>query len=255
MCEMLGFSSQEEKDITAYLNEFFSHSVNNPNGWGLEKIDSSSVLLRTEETSAENSLLLPELLKDGISSKTVLAHIRKATVGGVNPKNCHPFIREDNMGRMWSLMHNGTIFSGLELIQYQEKQEGDTDSERILLYLVDRINDMAERKGCKLNSFERFKVVEQVIAVLSYRNKLNLVIYDGEQMYIHVNMKNTLFVKDVGSGIIFATVPLDETGWEAVPLTTLFVYQDGTLKYRGKNHHNEYIDTIGAALQQYDYNI
>lgn len=255
MCELFGFSSQHCRNISNELKEFFSHCVEHPNGWGLARVSGASVSIHTEPVTASDSGLLPKLLEDNAASQTVLAHIRRATVGGVNLKNCHPFVRTDNMGRMWLLIHNGTIFSGMKLIRYQTKQDGDTDSERILLYLVDQIDEQAARKGCELNSFERFKVVERVIAELSYRNKLNLIIYDGQQMYVHVNMKDTLFIKTGENTVMFATVPLDEQGWEGLPLTTLFVYQEGKLVYRGKNHHNEYIDMTNTVAQQYDYNI
>ena len=55
---------------------------------------------------------------------------------------------------------------------------------------------------------------------------------------------------------MIATVPLDEDSmWEALPLSTLLVYRSGELLYKGKNHHNEYIDVIGASLQKYEYHI
>ncbi len=255
MCEMLGFSSPKNENITYYLKELYSHSPQHPNGWGLAQFESGSLTVHTEPVSALSSRILPKLLEDAAPSNVVLAHIRRATVGGVGPLNCHPFIRQDENGRRWVLMHNGTVFSGVEMLAYREKQMGNTDSERILLYLLDNINEEAKQKGCALNSFERFKTVENVIEKISYRNKLNLIIYDGEQMYVHVNMQNTLFFKNFGSGIIFSTVPLDRSGWEPLPLTTLFVYQNGVLKYRGKNHHNEYVDVFGAAASHYDYNI
>ncbi len=254
MCEMLGFSSLHKKNIQPWLKEFFSHGDNNPNGWGLAEFEGDSVRLYTEPVSSNESSLLPELIWEN-QSETVLAHIRKATVGGVNPDNCHPFVRKDCMERTWYLMHNGTIFSGTELIRYQEKQIGDTDSERILLYLIDEINEETKKKNRELEPFERFRVVEQVTNRLSYRNKLNLIIYDGQQMYVHANMKNTLFFKNESGGILFATVPLDEEGWEPLPLTTLFVYRSGKILYRGEANHNEYIDAISAVKQQYDYNI
>ena len=255
MCEILGFSSKNKMNIHSYLQEFFSHSTTNPNGWGLAEFCGDNVIFHTEPLSANASTLLPGLLENDTESENVLAHIRKATVGGISPKNCHPFVLKDNSNRTWYLMHNGTIFNGLELLQYKSKQNGDTDSERILLYLIDQINAETMKKNCCLNPFERFKVVERTIEKLSYRNKLNLIIYDEYQMYVHVNMKDTLFFKNNENGILFATVPLEDEGWEPLPLTTLFVYRNGKLQYRGKNHHNAYIDIINHFEPQYDYNI
>jgi glutamine amidotransferase len=255
MCELLGFSSLDRRNIGDYLNEFYSHCDTNPNGWGMARFDGPSVTVYTEPVRADKSEKLTRLIGETGKVGDMLAHIRRATVGGVKPENCHPFVRTDGSGHLWTLMHNGTVFSGLELIKYRSRQLGDTDSERILLYLVDKIDDAARRKGYRLNSYERFRVVEQVIRDLSGRNKLNLIVYDGEQMYVHVNMKDTLYYKTDNSGTVFATVPLDGDGWEPLPLATLFVYRSGRLLYRGECHHNEYVDPISTALRQLDYAI
>lgn len=255
MCEIFGFSSCRKSNLKPYLTEFFSHSVHHPNGWGLAEFGDEGVRVQIEPVSARESKILPELVANLQDSKTLLAHIRRATVGGVKSENCHPFVRTDDSGRTWTLIHNGTVFSGMELIYYQNQQTGDTDSERILLYLIDKMNDEIAKKGCALNSFERFKVVEKVVANITYRNKINLLIYDGSQMYVHVNMKDTLYFKTDEFGTAFATTPLEPEGWQPLPLTTLLVYREGKLQYKGKNHHNEYIDVIGTSAQQYDYNI
>lgn len=255
MCEILGFSAKKEQPIERYLREFYQHSKDHPDGWGLALFREGDSKLYTEPTEARFSEQLPGLLDFiGVQSCT-LAHIRKATVGGINPKNCHPFQRTDNSGIVWTLVHNGTIFSGLELFPYESCQEGTTDSERVLLYLVDRMNEAIQRKGAGLHSFERFKVLEQVVSTLSYRNKLNLLIYDGEQLYVHTNMLGTLFQKQWEDSALFSTTPLDETHWEQVPMTTVLVYQDGTLRYKGRDHHTVYVDTLNDSTMPYDYEI
>lgn len=252
MCELFGFSSRREKNLKPYLNEFFSHSIQHPNGWGLAQFDEGDVKVQTETVSAIKSQRLPHIIQSLPDSRMLLAHIRRATIGGVRPENCHPFVRTDHSGRTWTLMHNGTIFSGSELLPYQSKQVGDTDSERILLYLIDKLNQKIDGRADSLNSFERFKVLEHVVCELSYRNKLNLLIYDGTKLYVHVNMRDTLFCKNEDGGAMFATTPLEPNGWEPLPLMSLLVYEDGTLKYRGRNHHNEYLDVMGRITLDYN---
>lgn len=257
MCELFGFSSQTEKDLSAYLNEFFSHSDAHPNGWGLANFsDNNNIELHTECVSANESNVLPKLLSENTIFSNVFAHIRRATIGNVRIENCHPFIESDSNGCKWTLMHNGTIFSGTELVPYQKIQKGSSDSERILLYLIDNINSEIRRNGRALGSYEKFKVVEKVISDLSYRNKINLIIYDGEQMYVHCNMKNTLFSKNIDGGVLFSTVPLDYSPiWQPVELTRLLVYKSGELIYKGKVHHNEYTDVMGLVPERYNYAI
>lgn len=259
MCELFGFTGAKQKDVRQELTEFFRHSIIHSSGWGMADFSPTDgqrrIRFYTEPVSARKSTFVSSLLQQPVSCQNVMAHIRRATVGGISSKNCHPFVRVDVSGRQWHLIHNGTIFSGLLLMPYRKKQEGDTDSERILLYLIDQMDAAITKKGAALNSFERFRVVEQMISALSYRNKLNLIIYDGSQMYVHVNMKDTLYSRETEEGTCIATVPLTEEKWEPLPLTTLQVFQNGQLKYRGKNHHNEYIDTIHLTDMSYEYNI
>ena len=109
MCELFGFSSSKGKHLQPYLQEFFSHSVRHPNGWGLATFENGIPKVRTEMVSAEKSKVLPAIVNSLPDSQNLLAHIRRATVGGVRPENCHPFVRSDNSGRIWTLMHNVRI--------------------------------------------------------------------------------------------------------------------------------------------------
>ena len=252
MCELFGFYANKEKRLQPYLTEFFRHSVRHPNGWGLATFENGEPNVRTEMISAEKSGILPELVHSLPDSKLLLAHIRRATIGGVKPENCHPFVRTDVSGRTWTLMHNGTIFSGNELNRYMEIQNGDTDSERILLYLMDRINQKTDRTGLALSLEKRIETVEEAIRELSYRNKLNLLMYDGSVLYAHVNMLDTLFVRQEDGGVMISTTPLEASGWEPLPLNSLLVYNNGTLVYQGENHRNEYIDVMGRITLEYN---
>ena len=75
-----------------------------------------------------------------------MAHIRLATIGDVDYENCHPFVKRDCGGRVWTLIHNGTIFNCPLLDGYVHRQEGSTDSERIFLYLIDCIDNETKKK-------------------------------------------------------------------------------------------------------------
>ena len=252
MCELFGLCSQRAKNIKPYLREFFSHSVRHPNGWGLAVFDSGGVKVRTETASASESTLLPDILDALPESRLLLAHIRRATIGGVKPENCHPFVRTDVSGRTWTLMHNGTIFSGTELQPFRSLQKGDTDSERILLFLMELLREKTAESGHPLNRTQRFEAVEYLTRELSYRNKLNLMIFDGERLYVHMNMRGTLFVHQETESAMFSTTPLTPSGWEELPLNTLLAYEDGRLVQTGSSHRNEYLDVMGRITLDYN---
>ena len=99
MCEIFGFSSRDDFTANNFLKEFFSHSKKHPHGWGLACISRENALIEKESVKAIDSNYLKERLSQPISAKIMLAHIRYATIGNVEYKNCHPFSVRDNTGR------------------------------------------------------------------------------------------------------------------------------------------------------------
>lgn len=241
MCELLCVSAGKKIFANDLLKNFFEHSVEHPNGWGLAVLDGKNIAIEREPVKARNSLYLKNRLTGNIESARFMAHIRKATIGEESFSNTHPFVRMDESGRNWVLMHNGTIFDSRELSSYQYEQEGTTDSERILLYLVDCIN---ERLVSEMNSFDvnqRFHLVDEMVRKLAKGNKLNLVIYDGDYFYIHKNEADSLYKREHNKEIVISTRPLTNECWEEVPTNRLLVYRDGEKIFEGKPHHHTYV--------------
>lgn len=175
----------------------------------------------------------------------MLAHIRLATVGAIKYDNCHPYTGTDISGREWTLIHNGTIYSSRLLSKYLSVQKGDTDSERIFLYLIDKVNEaISENNLAPLSIEQRCEVTDKLAVALSPRNKLNFMIYDGEILYVHKNMKDTLSYTKTGDGIIISTLPLDDGEWSHFPLTRMHAFKDGECIFKGTNHNNEFIPTL-----------
>lgn len=84
----------------------------------------------------------------GVSSiEELVAYIRYATVGRIEAANCHPFVWDDQSGRTWTLVHNGTLFESGPTSTFVTQQEGATDSERLLLYIVSRMNRALDASG------------------------------------------------------------------------------------------------------------
>lgn len=242
MCELFALSSKKEVQINSYLEEFISHGIHHPNGWGLAVFYGEAVSLEKEPIASYKSMYLKERLKHPIIVKEAIAHIRLATKGKEAYENTHPFVKRDNTNRAWTLAHNGTIFHSLELEKYIHLQEGESDSERILCFIKETVNDLQEKKKRRLSQEERFSIMEEIVVTLSKRNKLNLLIYDGEYLYVHTNYKNSLVQKRLEEGMLFSTVPLDTEKWEPVPFCRLLVYKQGNLVYKGNKESYEYED-------------
>ncbi len=244
MCEIFCFNSNMPKKLNSCLECFYNHSENHPHGWGLANMQSDEFVIDKEPVKATCSQYLKDILSNPVVGKNVFAHIRLATVGEIISPNCHPFIEMDGNNRSWMLIHNGTIFDYPLLEKYKDKENGDTDSERILLYIIDKVNEFEQAKGAPSTIKERFNLLTEIVNDLSRSNKLNLMIYDGEVTYIHSNMKESLYYLKNENEFLVATTPLDNNeNWLQVELNKLFVLDDGNILYESSEHDNEFILT------------
>ena len=89
---------------------------------------------------------------------------------------------------------------------------------------------------------ERFALLDDLVSDMARGNKLNLLIYDGELLYVHSNYADSLYFSQREDAMLFATTPLDRGSWDAHPFTTLCAYQDGRRLFQGTNHGQEYRD-------------
>lgn len=242
MCELFGVSTPQKIQLNSLLRTFFSHADKHPHGWGMVLFDKKVVCVEKQAVSADKSARLQSYLENPVIADNMMAHIRLATKGNMEYDNCHPFVRRDASGRSWTLAHNGTVFEAAVLNPFFYVQEGQTDSERILYYIVEQVNCRQEEVGRSLSAGERFQLIDEIIAGIAEENKLNLLIFDEEYFYVHSNLRNSLYLSERDGGVVFSTVPLDEGEWKALPLNTLLVYQHGSLVYQGKNHGCEYIE-------------
>lgn len=242
MCELFGITSNKSCVINDYLKEFFTHSTAHPHGWGLALLEGNAVSVEKEPVQASKSNYLKERLTVPVRVTAALAHIRYATIGNVEYKNCHPYTMKDKAGRQWTLIHNGTIFDYPPMNPYVRTQKGDTDSERILLHIVNLMNREERKIQRKLSGKERFCLLDAEIGSMSKGNKLNLLLYDGELFYVHTNYADSLYELEKEGAALFSTKPLGRETWHPVPFTTLLAYENGKRVLRGTNHGNEYVD-------------
>lgn len=122
-----------------------------------------------------------------VYAKTVIAHVRRATVGGTSIENTHPF----HHGR-WIFAHNGTVtnFDAVRMLMldhidplHRSEIRGTTDSEHVFRYLMSLFLQHPERGLVETVR----KGLEQVIAWCAEvdpkaRVGLNIILTDGEHM-------------------------------------------------------------------------
>jgi glutamine amidotransferase len=195
--------------------------------------------LRREAAPAYESEFAKKLLAPPLPLQNAVFHIRYATVGAVGHENTHPLTAIDLTGRQWTIIHNGTVFNFDKLDKYFYRQNGTTDTERLLLYLVERVNRKSADSHRPLTDEERFRVVDEVLRAVAEGNKLKVALYDSEVMYVHANSRtgsrvlgesgknDFLYELEVGDARFFSTAPLDARAWAPVRLNTLLAYKDG----------------------------
>ncbi len=141
-------------------------SERHPDGWGVAYyVDQTPHLTKSTSTALDDHLF--RRVSGVVSSETVIAHIRKATVGDLSVLNAHPF----QYGR-WVFAHNGDIpeFGDVREALMQEVAPrlrrfvlGDTDSEVIFFMFLSELQRYGElNKNIGLD--EAFAAVSATLA-------------------------------------------------------------------------------------------
>lgn len=241
MCMLYAFNSGKYYELNKSLQQFFSFSNKHPHGWGLAFYrDGNELSLIKKDEAAYISKTVKEIVSRSIPGKLMIAHIRYKTFGEVKVENTHPFVKKIN-GEKWVFAHNGSIlvFKLFDTFLQQEVK-GDTDSERIFCYIAQKLCD----KNNKRLEY-KIKVIEKVIKELAPYGKLNLLLSDGNYLFVHTNYKNSLYKHGKRDYVCFSTRPLTDVvkkdEWSSVELNRLFVYKDGKMLYKGRSHGYEYI--------------
>jgi glutamine amidotransferase len=250
MCQLFAINSIEALEINTLIREFFTHADENPHGWGVADLSFREAVVTRSAERADRSSSAQRFLSQARHYTNAIAHIRAATIGQVEPENCHPFTATDNSHRRWTLIHKGTVFDFEPLNPYFHQQAGATDSERILLYLIDHMNVMIAEKGAPLEADERFAVFSRMVRDMSVGNCLNLVVFDSDQFFIHTNYQGALNLLASEGRALFCTSKLSSafalvapgSRWQPLPLCTPLVFKHGQLVNSGVSHGHEYFD-------------
>jgi len=135
-----------------------------PHGWGISAYQGERPWCERHALAAYEDAHF-SATAERIYAKTVVAHIRMATVGKIVAENTHPFVHG-----VWTFAHNGTVtaFPALEGAMAEETgprlqrfRAGTTDSEQLFLWLLARM----ERAGLSAEApCNDATVLERVVA-------------------------------------------------------------------------------------------
>lgn len=228
MCEIYGFCGNKKTNISRYTNEFWLHSRIHKDGFGFYLADSNKLYVNPDSAISH----IDELNKMNFNSKLALCHIRFKTHGDAKIENCHPFIKRDIRGIKWCLIHNGFIEESPATNVMNKIQVGETDSERILLCLIEAVNFFYEHSW--IESYDEFLQylyihLESTLQNISRLGRVNLIFTDSStnNMYVFMNRANTLFYLKTDNGYHISTTPLSNENWKPVEPFKLHIFNDG----------------------------
>lgn len=147
MCRLFGFRSVIQSQVHSSLleaeNALGIQSGSHPDGWGVAYyVQNSPHVVKSAQAALGDAIF--KRVSGVVSSETVIAHIRKTTVGNNNILNTHPF----QFGR-WIFAHNGnitdfdkkrsTLMSKISP-KFRRFILGETDSEFIFYFLLTHLD-------------------------------------------------------------------------------------------------------------------
>ena len=154
MCRLYGLHANEPTKVECTLayaqNALLKQSLEDrsgkehSDGWGIACYGNGIPSLERRDTAAHQDVFFAEAA-ERLYARTVVAHVRRATVGGPAITNTHPFTHGS-----WTFAHNGTVraFDRVQPLLEREipeqlllERRGDTDSELAFLWILGRMLD------------------------------------------------------------------------------------------------------------------
>lgn len=185
MCQLLGMNCNVPTDICFSFAGFHRRggsTDHHADGWGIGFFEGPGCRVFLDSKSAVESPIAELVRNYPIQSMNVIAHIRKATQGGVALENTHPFIRE-LWGRYWIFAHNGTLEEFSPKLEGVYRPVGTTDSERAFCYLLEALRrrfplEQPALEGC-------FAAVCELTREIAGHGRFNFLLSNGEYLIAH----------------------------------------------------------------------
>lgn len=221
---MFAVRSNEPVRIARAFSQLRQLALEHKDGWGIARFDGDTAEIETSITPAH---CCPRFsaIGEGAETRSMLAHIRLASVGEVHRRNTHPFFAQN-----WAFMHNGTLRHFEDLRpqleahinpSYLRMLQGETDSERCFALFLGFLGDCAAPTEYQVaRSLVRvMRTVETVCDSPSECEKsaLNFLVSDGKRI-VATRRGRTLFVaRQHGACFIASEALWPEANWQEVP--------------------------------------
>ncbi|HSQ63813.1 MAG TPA: class II glutamine amidotransferase [Polyangiaceae bacterium] len=219
MCRLLGITTERATDFSRCLRDaprsLAALSQLHPDGWGIG-VWTMSLGWRVAKSArcAKADGDFDRVVRHA-RGQTLVAHIRKRTVGDTAVENCHPFAQ----GK-WIFAHNGTVHATDKLREQisptrLDNVRGQTDSELIFAYLLthlDTLSPTATRASVD-------RTIATAVANLDGHGSTTFLLSDGVVIYAHRNGRSLYSLVRNGEpgAVLFASERVTDEAWEEVP--------------------------------------
>lgn len=170
MCRLFGFrsviKSQVHQSLVSADNALQVQSNNHPDGWGVGYyLAGAPHIVKSDQSAIEDNIF--SHVSGIVSSETVLAHLRNATLGKINILNTHPF----QYGK-WIFAHNGNIKNysrHRDMLIGQIDPElrrfilGSTDSEVIFYLILTKLKEKIDLSSEECSISILSSVIKEVV--------------------------------------------------------------------------------------------
>ncbi len=147
MCRLFGFRSnvpsRAHRSLVAAENALARQACRHTDGWGIGYYQGDDAYVLKSDSGASSDPRFDKLTQR-LSSHAFVVHVRRATVGGSDYFNSHPFRHG-----LWIFAHNGTLF-GFDRLRERMLEHirpdlamlifGSTDSEHLFFYLLSALD-------------------------------------------------------------------------------------------------------------------
>ena len=185
MCQLLGMNANTPTDVCFSFAGLAQRATEHKDGFGIAFFEDRGLRTFVDAKSARESPVAELVQRYPIRSGNVIAHIRKATQGGVALENTHPFVRE-LWGRYWVFAHNGDLRGFAPRLHGAFRPVGDTDSERAFCWLM---QELAKSHASLPSVAELTHTLRELIPKIAAFGTANFRLSNGEAMWAHCSTK------------------------------------------------------------------
>jgi len=192
-----------------------------PHGWGMSGFNISRAVYfgRTSQPALETTTTYEAAIQKAEKSTTsvIMAHFRKAADGQSEISRVHPFHHRD-----WVFAHDGSVMKPGDLaIADTTTPQGQTDSERLLHWLLERIIPADEPTAGLSEGLNELKEKLEFTA-------LTFLLTDGVRLWAYREAKDknaTLFWTEEAGKYVVCSEPLAPVArWKDIPQKKLMVF-------------------------------